>query len=141
MSTATDDGPSALAIPLYGLFRYLVLLFSLPVFAFLGLPLFEHAWSWLASRRLFDRLAAGIRASVRRSRYSFLSVLRGEGPIYFEVGCFILRDDDTGPLAGSDGQAQSGCGARCDCQALPEKVRRIKDGRRRVDPAGRSPDR
>ena len=77
MSTARPTRRAALSAGLFGLFRYLVLLFSLPVFIFLGVPLFEHAWSSLR-RGVFSTdwlLASGVAASFA---FSFLSVLRGE---------------------------------------------------------------
>ena len=78
-----------MAVTLAGLFRHLVLLFSLPVLLLLGWPLFEHAWAGLRRGVVSTDwlLPAGVGASFAAS---FLSVFRGEGPIYFEVGCVIL---------------------------------------------------
>ena len=74
-----DEAPGALAATLTGLFRYLVLLFSLPVLALLGWPLFEHAWAGLRRGVAVDRLAAGLGRRRRRSppRSSRCSGARG----------------------------------------------------------------
>ena len=92
---------------LAGLFRYVVLLFSLPVLAMLGFPLFEHAWSNLRRGVLSTDwlLASGVGASFA---VSFLSVIRGEGPIYFEVGCVILVMTALGRWLEATGRVQAG---------------------------------
>ena len=88
MSMGRPDRRNQLAIVMHGLFRYLVLLFSLPV-----LLLWACRCSSTPGRaspgRPVDRLAArpGVGAAFAAS---FLSVFRGDGPIYFEVGCVIL---------------------------------------------------
>ncbi len=68
------ESSGRLAVTLHGLFRYLVLLFSLPVLFFLGLPLFEHAWTGFRAGVLSTDwlLASGVAASFA---FSFLSVL------------------------------------------------------------------
>jgi len=84
---AVGSGP--LAASLADLFRYLCLLLSLPVLWLLGLPLLENA---LATRRRMPVAAdllivIGVGAAYV---YSALSVLRGQGHVYFEVGCTVL---------------------------------------------------
>ncbi len=83
------DAAGSLAVTVNGLFRQLVLLFSLPVLFFLGFPLFRHAVTEFRRGVLStdSLLASGVAASFL---FSFLSVIRGHGPIYFEVGCIIL---------------------------------------------------
>jgi cation transport ATPase len=59
------ESPTAIASTLHGLFRHLVLLFSLPVFFLLGLTLAENAWE-AARRGIFSTdilLAADVAAS------------------------------------------------------------------------------
>jgi len=119
--------PSTLASSLNGLFRYIVLLFSLPVFFFLGLPLFDHAWSSLR-RGVFSTdwlLASGVVASFA---FSFLSVFRGRGPIYFEVGCFILVMTTLGRWLEATGKLKASAALDALTRLLPETVRRIKGG-------------
>jgi heavy metal translocating P-type ATPase len=81
--------PGAFAGAFRGLFRYLGLLFALPVLLLLGGPLLENAWANLRrgapSTDLL--LLAGVAASYL---YSVVSVLRDQGPVYFEVGCVVL---------------------------------------------------
>jgi heavy metal translocating P-type ATPase len=119
--------PSTLSLSLAGMFRYLVLLFSLPVLFLLGLPLFEHAWISLR-QRVFSTdwlLASGVAASFA---YSFLSVMRGHGPIYFEVGCFILVMTTLGRWLEVTGKLKAGAALDALARLLPERVRRISEG-------------
>ncbi len=86
---ARQAGSGPLAAALADLFRYLCLILSLPVFFLLGGPLVENA---LRARRR-DLAAAdmlillGVAASFV---YSAISVFRGAGHVYFEVGCAVL---------------------------------------------------
>jgi heavy metal translocating P-type ATPase len=95
MALWTDDvyGASAAAGPdsgpLYGLFRHLALLCSLPVVLLLGGSLWDNAWHHLRRGSLVadQLLLLGIAASYI---YSVFSVLQGTGHVYFEVACVIL---------------------------------------------------
>ncbi len=86
---ASPDAASALSHSLDGLFRYLALVLSLPVLWLLGGALAAGAWrdlrAGLPSTDLL--LVLGVAASYA---YSAVSVVRGSGPIYFEVGCVVL---------------------------------------------------
>ena len=83
----TDTSPLAGALD--GLFRYASLLFALPVMLLLGGPLVESALSDLRRRvaSTDPLLLSGVAASFL---YSVISVVRGEGHVYFEVGCVVL---------------------------------------------------
>ncbi len=121
------DLPGQLSAGLYGLFRYLVLLFSLPVFLLLGLPLFEHAWSNLR-RGVFSTdwlLASGVAAAFT---FSFLSVLSGRGAIYFEVGCFILVMTTLGRWLEATGKLKANAALDAIARLLPPQVRLIRNG-------------
>jgi P-type Cu+ transporter len=121
------DAPSELSASFYGLFRYLVLLFSLPVFLLLGLPLFKHAWSSLRSG-VFSTdwlLALGVAAAFA---FSFLAVLSGRGPIYFEVGCFILVMTTLGRWLEANGKLKANAALDAIARLLPPQVRRIVNG-------------
>ena len=75
---------------MHGLFRHVVLLFSLPVLFLLGIAAACAAPGRTcagASCRPTHCSASGVTAAFAAS---FFSVLRGRGPIYFEVGCVIL---------------------------------------------------
>lgn len=89
MHDARAVGSGALAASLADLFRYACLVLSLPVLWILGMPLVEGA---LAARRrdaaATDLLIVlGVAAAYV---YSAISVVRGAGHIYFEVGCTVL---------------------------------------------------
>lgn len=85
MHDARAGGAGALAASLADLFRYLCLVLSLPVLMLLGVPMLENA----IHQRRSDAAAAdllillGVGASYI---YSAISVVRGAGHVYFEVG-------------------------------------------------------
>ncbi len=121
------EAPGPLASTLAGLFRYVVLLFSLPVLALLGFPLFDHAWANLRRGVISTDwlLASGVAASFAAS---FWSVFRGEGPIYFEVGCVILLMTALGRWLEANGRLRAGAALDSLTKLLPEEVRRLQDG-------------
>jgi heavy metal translocating P-type ATPase len=82
-------GEPPMASVLRNLFRYLSLLFALPVLPLLGGPLLENALAELRRGRLASDLllVVGVVASYV---YSVQSVLFDDGPVYFEVGCMVL---------------------------------------------------
>ena len=127
------EASSPMSATLAGLFRYVVLLFSLPVLAMLGFPLFEHAWSNLRRGVLSTDwlLASGVGASFA---VSFLSVIRGDGPIYFEVGCVILVMTALGRWLEATGRVQAGAALDSLAKLLPDQVRRLEDGQEALVP-------
>jgi heavy metal translocating P-type ATPase len=114
-------------LSLHGLFRSLVLLCSLPVLYFLGFPLFGHALGALRRGVLATDwlVASGVAAAFV---FSFLSVLRGEGPIYFEVGCVILVMTSLGRWLEAAGKLKASAALDSLARLLPEEVRRYNDG-------------
>ncbi len=82
-----ENGP--LATPIFGLFRYLCMLFALPVLLLLGGPLLDQTVASLRRGELSTDclLLAGVAASYV---YSTISVYRDQGHVYFEVGCLVL---------------------------------------------------
>lgn len=80
---------TTLAGAIDGLFRYATLLFAVPVLLLLGGPLFANAWKALR-RGLLTADVLIVFGVVGAYIYSTLSVARGEGSIYFEVGCVVL---------------------------------------------------
>ena len=135
------DAPSQLSAGLYGLFRYLVLLFSLPVFLLLGLPLFATRVEQPAPRSFLDRLAAGLGRRSSHSRFRSYRSFRDTAPIYFEVGCFILVMTTLGRWLEATGKLKANAALDAIARLLPEQVRRIRNGRRGADPAGTGPAR
>jgi heavy metal translocating P-type ATPase len=83
------DTSTALSASLDGLLRYLALLLSLPVLWLLGLPFAAGAWQCIRSGvpSTDPLLVVGVVASYL---YSAVSVFRGHGQVYFEVGCVVL---------------------------------------------------
>jgi heavy metal translocating P-type ATPase len=117
--------PSGRLMPLmHDLFRYVVLLFSLPVLSLLGLPLFASTWKNVRAGILSTDalLSAGVAASFV---VSFLSVLRGQGPIYFEVGCVILVMTTLGRWLEATGRLKATSALDALARLLPATVRRL----------------
>lgn len=123
-----DTGPTPLAITLAGLFRYLGLLFSLPVLFLLGQPLVENAWQSLRRGSLSTDLllALGVAASFA---YSAVSVVRGEGEVYFEVGCVILVMVTLGRWLEATGRLQASAALDELQKLLPNRVRIWRNGK------------
>ncbi len=118
---------TALDASLHGLFRYIVLLFSLPVYYLLGLPLFEQTIGSLR-RGIYSTdllLASGVAAAFL---FSFFSVLRGGGPIYFEVGCIILVMTTLGRWLEATGRLKANAALDAIAKLLPATVVRMVDG-------------
>jgi len=121
---AREVGSGPLAASLADLFRYLCLLLSLPVIWLLGLPLLENA---LATRRR-DVAAAdllivlGVAAAYL---YSVISVVRGAGHIYFEVGCAVLVMVTIGRWLEATGKLRTTAALDALEKLLPQRVRRL----------------
>jgi len=109
---------------LHDLFRHVALLFSIPVAALLGIPLVAAAWSGLRSGRPSTDvlLALGVTASFV---VSLASVARGEGPIYFEVGCVILVMTTLGRWLEATGRLKASSALDALTRLLPATVRRV----------------
>ena len=109
---------------MHGLFRYVVLLFSLPVLLLLGVPLVSSAWQNLRRGIVSTDalLSLGVGAAFAAS---FLSVLRGGGPIYFEVGCVILVMTTLGRWLEATGRLKATSALDALARLLPETVRRL----------------
>ncbi len=126
LSDARATGSGPLAASLADLFRYLCLLLSLPVLMLLGGPLWENALRM--SRR--DMAAAdvlillGVFASYL---YSAISVVRGAGHVYFEVGCVVLVMVTLGRWLEANGKLKTTEALDALEKLLPDKVRRIDE--------------
>ena len=113
---------------LHDLFRYLCLIFSLPVMFLLGGPLLEESLAAIRQRRLSTDLllACGVAASFI---YSFVSVLRGSGHVYFEVACMVLVAVTLGRWLEAMGKVQTTRALRSLEKLLPDEVIVRRDGR------------
>jgi P-type Cu+ transporter len=109
-----------------GLFRYLCLLFSLPVLFLLGKPLLENAISSLNFGYLSTDflLVFGVLAAYF---YSAVSVFRGSGHVYFEVGCMVLVMITLGRWIEATGKLKASQALDALQKLLPESVTRIVD--------------
>jgi heavy metal translocating P-type ATPase len=114
-----------LMVALHGLFRYVVLLFSLPVLFLLGIPLAESTWQSLRRRVVSTDalLSLGVGAAFA---ISFLAVLRGVGPVYFEVGCVILVMTTLGRWLEATGRLKANSALDALARLLPATVRRLE---------------
>jgi heavy metal translocating P-type ATPase len=90
----------------------------------LGLPLLSGTWDSLRKGILSTDalLSLGVAASFA---VSFLSVLRGEGPIYFEVGCVILVMTTLGRWLEATGRLKATSALDALEKLLPATVRRL----------------
>ncbi|MGC8641022.1 MAG: heavy metal translocating P-type ATPase, partial [Isosphaeraceae bacterium] len=121
------DTADQLLVAMHGLFRYLVLLFSLPVLFLLGIPLITSAWENLRRGIVSTDalLSLGVGAAFVTS---FRSVFRGAGPIYFEVGCVILVMTTLGRWLEATGRLKASSALDALSRLLPETVRRLGPG-------------
>ncbi len=128
MALWTQDTASpsmqSFADTLNNLFRYLCLLFALPVLFLLGGPLLENAWEDMRQKRISMDLLL-LSGVVAAYGYSIVSVLRGEGHIYFEVGCMVLVLVTVGRWLEARGRLQAGDVLGSLARLLPDTVRRL----------------
>jgi heavy metal translocating P-type ATPase len=110
-----------------GIFRYLALAFAAPVLFLLGGPLLENAIDGLKHRVLSTDLLLllGVVASYL---YSAISVFRGAGHIYFEVGCVILLLVMAGRWLEASGRVRARDSLDALERLLPDRVRTLRDG-------------
>ncbi|MBI3864306.1 MAG: heavy metal translocating P-type ATPase [Planctomycetia bacterium] len=123
-----------LAAPLFGLFRYLCLLFSFPVVILLGGPLADSAWRALRRGSLSTDLLL-LTGTAAAFVLSAVSVFRDRGPIYFEVACVILVMVTLGRWFEAAGRLRAGAALDELQRLLPEFVRVIRGGREAETPA------
>jgi len=116
------------ALTLYELFRYLCLVFSLPVVLLLGIPLLENAVDSLRRRQITTDLFV-VTAVIAAYVYSCLSVYRSSGHTYFEVACMVLVAVTLGRWLEATGKLKTTQALRSLEKLLPEKICQIVDGR------------
>lgn len=109
------------------LFRYLGLLFSLPVLFLLGEPLVASAWQSLRRGQIATDvlIVVGVAAAYI---YSAISTFRGHGHVYFEVGCIVLVVVSIGRWLEATGKLKTNEALDGLATLLPAAVRRL-DGR------------
>jgi heavy metal translocating P-type ATPase len=117
-----------LAETLRSVFRWASLMFSLPVLYLLGGPIAQGVWQSLQRRVLTTDLLilAGVIAAYC---YSLVSVLRGAGHVYFEIGAMVMVFVSIGRWLEAKGKHRAGTSLDRLIQMLPEKARqRQADG-------------
>lgn len=126
---------SPLTTTLDGLFRYIVMLFALPVLLLLGWPLFDNALQAARHGVLSTDmlLSAGVAAAFA---YSMVSVFRGSGAVYFEVGCVVLVMVTLGRWLEATGKLRANDALDKLARLMPEQVRRVRDGGEELVPPG-----
>lgn len=119
-----DPSRTQLSRLLADIFRYLSLLFSWPVAYLLAGPLARNAWQQLrrGAAATDFLLVSGVAAAFI---YSTISVLRGQGHVYFEVGCVVLVFVTLGRWLETTGKQQANAALDALVKLLPKEVRRI----------------
>lgn len=110
-----------LAETLRGVFRWATFLFALPVLYLLGGPIAQGVSQSLGRRILTTDLLilAGILSAYC---YSIVSVLRGSGHVYFEVGAMVMVFVSIGRWLEAKGKHRVGTSLDKLIQLLPENV-------------------
>ncbi len=123
----------AAAQMLYQLFRYVCLIFALPVMILLGGPLLDSALANLRRQVVSTDvlLLLGVTASFV---YSTISVVRGAGHVYFEVGCMVLVAVTLGRWLEATGKLRTTAALRSLEKLLPDQARRLYDGKETMVP-------
>lgn len=116
-----------LASSLHSVFRYLALVFCLPVVLLLGGPLAAGVWEALRRRVVTTDLLLllGVSAAVV---YSLWSVLANDGQIYFDVATMILVFVTLGRWLESQGKLRTGEALDALAKLLPETVHVLREG-------------
>ncbi|HVW02382.1 MAG TPA: heavy metal translocating P-type ATPase, partial [Planctomycetaceae bacterium] len=119
-----ESDQSALQSSLDELCRYGALVTSVPVLLILGGPLWESTLRELRRGRVATDLLllAGVLASYV---YSAISVVRGAGHVYFEVGCLVLVMTTLGRWFEAVGKLRATSALDSLSRLLPERVRRL----------------
>ena len=111
---------------LFEVFRWLSMMFSLPVLLLLGVPLLQNAMiSW--RQRIFSTdllIATGVAAAYV---VSVANVLRGEETVYFEVGATVLVMVTLGRWFEATGKQKATEALDKLAALLPTKAQRVTD--------------
>lgn len=121
-SSAVVGNGALLSETLSGMFRYLCLLFSLPVLILLGVPMAINAVECLRQRRFSTDLLLVV-GVVAAYGYSAISVVQNSGPVYFEVGCVVLVLVTLGRWLEANGRVQADAALDELQKLLPDRVR------------------
>ncbi len=114
---------SPLAVTLRSVFRWAAMLFSAPVLLLLGGPIARGVISALRHRAITTDLLI-LLGIVAAYGTSVVSVLRGSGHVYFEVGAMVLVFVSLGRWLEAKGKLRTGESLDALARLLPETVRR-----------------
>lgn len=112
-----------LAVTLRGVFRWAAMLFSAPVLLLLGGPIAKGVISALRHRAITTDLLI-LLGIVAAYGTSVVSVLRGSGHVYFEVGAMVLLFVSLGRWLEAKGKLRTGESLDALARLLPDTVRR-----------------
>ena len=115
---------TVLAGAINDLFRYATLLFALPVLILLGGPLLANVWQAIR-RGVITADILILLGVVGAYAYSAISVVRGEGRIYFEVGCVVLAFLTLGRWFEATGKLKMGQALDELAKLLPNSVHQL----------------
>lgn len=107
------------------LLRWGSLFCSMPVLLLLGPGLAESGWEQIR-RGLFSTDALLISGVAAAYAYSAVSVIRGDGQVYFEVGCVVLVTVTLGRWFEATGRLRASAALDALERLLPETVRRVE---------------
>ena len=124
---AHPSDTTAFAGALDELFRYATLLFAVPVLVLLGGPLFANAYQ-AVRRTVITADLLVLLGVVSAFAYSITSVVRGEGRIYFEVGCVVLAFLTLGKWFEATGRLKMNQSLDELTKLLPAMVHIVSDG-------------
>lgn len=120
---------SELSGVLRSVFRWASLLFSAPVLWLLGGPIASGVWQSLRRRVITTDLLI-LLGVVAAYTLSVISVMRGAGHVYFEVGSMVLVFVSLGRWLEAKGKRRTGESLDSLAELLPTTVRRLsKEGR------------
>jgi heavy metal translocating P-type ATPase len=117
------------AVSLHEVLRYICLILSAPVLLMLGGPLLENALAQ-ARRRQYSTdllIVLGVLASFL---YSVISTVRGQGHVYFEVGCVVLTAVTLGRWMEAMAKIRATRSLKALAKLLPDRVRRLEPNER-----------
>lgn len=120
-----DPAQSHVGGLLADLFRWFTLILSWPVFYLLAGPIARNAWQQLRRGVLAVDLLL-VLGVVAAFAYSTISVIRGAGHIYFEVGCVVLVFVTLGRWLETTGKQQVLAALDALADLLPKTVRRVE---------------
>ena len=122
---AAEAFENELAVTLRSVFRWASLVFSMPVLYLLGGPIASGVWQALRRGAITTDLLI-LLGIVAAYGYSIVSVLRGAGHVYFEVGSMVLVFVSLGRWLEAKGKLQTGESLDALASLLPKTVRRLE---------------